>query len=155
PDGKTLASASIDQTIRLWDVRKPKEIIKRILEGHNNPVVSVAFSPDGKTLASASADDRRRLDENADHMMKRWDTQTKGKIDELKGHTGYVHSVVFSPDGKTLASASADQTIKLWDMKNKKEIAKLEGHNGPVVSVAFSSDGRTLASASQDKTIWL
>src|SRR5262249_51499399 len=73
----------------------------------------------------------------------------------LKGHTGYVYSVAFSPKGNMLASASADRTVRLWDIQTKREIATLKGHLNLVNSVAFSPDGRTLASASQDKTIWL
>jgi WD40 repeat protein len=75
--------------------------------------------------------------------------------DTLKGHTEFVRSVAYSPDGKTLASGSGDQTIKLWDMVTGKEQATLKGHTELVLSVAFSPDSKTLASGSGDQTIKL
>ncbi|MGI2903573.1 AAA-like domain-containing protein, partial [Tolypothrix sp. VBCCA 56010] len=74
---------------------------------------------------------------------------------QLEGHQESVNSVVFSPDGKTLASASGDKTIKLWNLATGKEITSLTGHKESVNSVVFSPDGKTLASASNDKTIKL
>jgi len=71
----------------------------------------------------------------------------------LKGHTSYVHSVTFSPDGKRLASASADMTVKVWDAATGQESLTLKGHTDPVWSVTFSPDGKRLASASNDQTV--
>ncbi|MEH2400463.1 nSTAND1 domain-containing NTPase, partial [Nostoc sp.] len=73
----------------------------------------------------------------------------------LEGHSNYVYSVAFSPDGKTIASASADKTVKLWNAATAKEITTLKGHSNSVTSVAFSPDGKTIASASADKTVKL
>ena len=73
----------------------------------------------------------------------------------LEGHSNSVMSVVFSPDGLTLASASFDNSIKLRHLKSQKPIATLTGHSNAVYSVAFSPDGLTLASASRDKIIKL
>ncbi|MBW4595934.1 MAG: hypothetical protein KME46_24285 [Brasilonema angustatum HA4187-MV1] len=73
----------------------------------------------------------------------------------LEGHSNWVYSVAFSPDGKTIASASADSTIKLWNAATAKEIITLKGHSRYVSSVAFSPDGKTIASASADKTVKL
>ncbi|MHB8954469.1 MAG: WD40 repeat domain-containing protein [Pirellulaceae bacterium] len=77
------------------------------------------------------------------------------QCDTFAGHTAAVYSVVFSPDGKTLASGSEDNTIKLWDVKTGIITATLEGHTKTIWSVAFSPDGKTLASGSEDKTIKL
>ncbi|MEH2025364.1 nSTAND1 domain-containing NTPase, partial [Nostoc sp.] len=73
----------------------------------------------------------------------------------LEGHSNYVYSVAFSPDGKTIASASGDNTVKLWNAATGKEITTLNGHSNYVYSVAFSPDGKTIASASGDNTVKL
>ena len=95
PDGKTLASASADKAVMLWDVAS-RTPLGEPLKGHQGTVWGVTFSPDGKTLASASADKTVML----------WDVVSRTPLGEpLKGHQGTVLSVAFSPDGKTLASA--------------------------------------------------
>ena len=141
PDGKTLASGSVDNTIKLWNVTTGKEL--RTLKGHTNLVRSVSFSPDGKTLASSSRD----------NTIKLWDITTGKEIRTLKGHSSSVGSVSFSPDGKTLASGSLDNTIKLWNVTTGKELRTLKGHSDSLRSVSFSPDGKTLASGSLDNTI--
>ena len=73
----------------------------------------------------------------------------------LQGHSDWVTSVSFSPDGLTLVSGSWDHTIRLWNMASQQEIATLQGHSGTVSSVSFSPDGLTLVSGSWDHTIRL
>ena len=73
----------------------------------------------------------------------------------LEGHSDFVGSVVFSPDGKTLASGSWDNTVKLWDVAKGKVIRTLCGHSRQVRSVVFSPDGKTLASGSFDPPVKL
>jgi len=103
PDGKTLASGSADNTLKLWNVADGKEI--RTLRGHKDSVLAVSFSPDGKTLASGSSD----------ATLKLWNVADDKEIRTFTGYQDSVQAVSFSPDGKTLASGSADNTIKLWD----------------------------------------
>ncbi|RKU39120.1 hypothetical protein C6496_03415 [Candidatus Poribacteria bacterium] len=142
-DGATLASASEDRTIRLWNVATG--IHKHTLTGHNSYIYSITFSPDGKTLTSGSENGKIRL----------WNVTTGQYRVTLEGHREVVRSVAFSPDGKTLASGSSDRTIRLWDATTGLYKVTLEGHSENINSVAFSPDGKTLASGSSDRTIRL
>ena len=104
PDGRQLASAGDDGTVRLWDPASGQPTAT--LQGHTDSVNGVAFSPDGRQLASASADRTVRL----------WDPASDQTTATLQGHIGgWVTGVAFSPDGRQLASASGDHTVRLWD----------------------------------------
>jgi serine/threonine protein kinase len=106
PDGKTLASASLDKTVRLWDVATRQNVAT--LTKHTDYLRCVAFSPDGKTLASGGADGAVRL----------WDVATKQERAVLGGgRLNTVYSVAFSPDGKTLACGYGDKLILLWSLE--------------------------------------
>jgi serine/threonine protein kinase len=144
PDGRTLASGSRDNTIKLWDVNSGQ--LLRTLTGHSDSVDSVAFSPDGRTLASGGYDQ--------DHTIKLWDAASGQLLRTLLLQEGdAVYSVAFSPDGRILASGKI-QSIDLWDAASGKLLHTLQDISS-VYSVAFSPDGRTLASGSYDNTIKL
>ena len=143
PDGKTLASGSWDQTVRLWDVET--EQLLHILTGHTGEVNSVAFSLDGGTLASGSWDSTIRL----------WNPNTGEHQKTLTDHNGGIGTIAFSPDGKMLASASADQTVRLWNITTWQTEKILRGHSHVVDWVAFSPDSTIVASGSRDLTVRL
>jgi WD40 repeat protein len=152
-DSKTLAVEGSGE-IKLWDVATGKE--RSTIAIGSVRVTSVAYSPDGKTMAVGYSDRTIRL----------WDVATGMTRATLKGYEAYngggrkfekysLGSVVFSPDGKTLASGGEGNTIKMWDVATGKEQATLKGHTDSVNSVAYSPDGKTLASGGWDKTIKL
>ncbi|MES4886969.1 hypothetical protein [Streptomyces sp. NPDC096012] len=154
PDGRTLATASYDRTVRLWNVADPSrpKPLGRPLTGHGSWVSSAVFAPDGRTLASAGDDGTIRLWDVADpaHPVP------IGR--PLTGHTGTIYLVAFSPDGRTLASAGEDHTVRLWnvaDPHRAKTLGVLRGHTAAVRSVAFSPDGRTLAAGGDDASVLL
>ena len=148
PDGKLLASGSLDNTVMLWDTETGRNVAtyegKRTSNYLDDPI-SVSFSPDGKLLALGSHD----------RTIKLWDVTTDTQVATLEGHTYPVASISFSPDGAILASGSWDWTIKLWNVTTRNNVATLEGHTDRVNSVTFSVDERTLVSASSDGTIKL
>ena len=105
PDGTMLASGSVDNTIRLWDMAT--RTCRRHPHRDSGPVFGVAFSPDGTMLASGGADNKVRL----------WDAATRACAATFSGHSEPVTSVAFSPDGTILASSSHDKTVRLWRLR--------------------------------------
>jgi WD40 repeat protein len=148
PDRRTLATVSLDGSIRLWDVANPSQAHEiAVLTGHTGNVFAAAFSPDGRVLATTGSDNTTRL----------WDVTDPPRSHEIKTLTdlsGRVLSVAFSPDGRTLATSS-DRATRLWNVSNPQqplEIVTLTGHRGDVLSIAFSPHGNILATGSNDDT---
>jgi WD40 repeat protein len=175
-DGKWIASAATDQTVKLWDATAAKEVQK--LSGGGS---TLAFSADSRQLVLAgrsdgavkvwdiaadrevashgarpgqvvsvalSQDARRLLAGNHDGTLSLWDSGTGREGRVLKGHVVSVSSVAFSRDGSRFASGGLDGVVKVWDTPNEKEVLSLNVHTGAARFVAFSPDGKPLSSAS-------
>jgi WD40 repeat protein/predicted amidohydrolase len=143
PDGRHLASAGDDGTVRLWERSSGQELA--CLKGHSGWVRSVAWAPQGQHLASAGDDGTVRL----------WERSSGQELACLKGHSGWVLSVAWAPQGQHLASAGDDGTVRLWERSSGQELACLQGHSGWVPSVAWAPQGQHLASACDDGTVRL
>lgn len=184
PDGHYLASASMDWTVKLWEVGAGQEF--QALPMHSGPVLGAHFTPEGGYLAAAARDGtvwvwdvskdklHRRLAVPLNHIRSvaftpdgrllaatgkkgtsLWDLST-GKAVSTLGHQGIPgRAVVFSPDGRRLAMTSDDSTVQVWDIADNRLLFTCKGHTIPVSAVAFSPDGQTLASGGRDQVrLW-
>ncbi|NJP88856.1 hypothetical protein HCN51_05190 [Nonomuraea sp. FMUSA5-5] len=153
PDGRRLASVSLDGTLRTWDVAdrlRPKALAA--VTGDPAGVAAAAFSPDGRTLVTGGNDNTARL----------WDVTAPGgpaPLATLTGHTLGIIGVAFAPGGRTVATVSYDRTARLWDVADPRRpalLAALDAGPAPLSAVAFAPDGRTLVvTASTTKvSVW-
>jgi WD40 repeat protein len=171
PDGSTLASSSLDKTVRLWNIAEGKGTVA--VYEHSNEVYAVAFSPNGALLASATGDSwaplgplrfgensRSRTPAVADEtpvpfMVILWNTATS--TEQMHWETkAPVFTVAFAPDGRIVAAGSEDfrremdDVLWLWNAATGELEATLAERKGAAIwSIAFSPDGRTLALGSE------
>jgi WD40 repeat protein len=148
-DGKTLVSGGRDDVIHVWDVASGE--MKKTLTRHRETgkdkgdIYALAVSHDGKLMASGSMDT----------TIIFWDAKTFEPIRTLRGHTGAVRDVAFSPDDLTLASVSEDKTFRLWDVATGRLKVTRGEHASKVKGVVYFPDGKTIATASADATLRL
>ncbi|GIJ72540.1 Hsp70 family protein [Virgisporangium ochraceum] len=184
PDGATLALASEDRSVLLWDVAGQRTVAA--LPGHTEMVRDVEFSPDGTLLASTGNDGTLRLWDvasrrqlaaltgagptsttvtfspdgailatDSNQVVQLWDVARRQPRGTLTGHTYAVNGIAFSPDGAIVASGSVDRTVLLWDVASGRAVATLLGHPAVTDDVAFSPDGAVLATGGNDNAVRL
>src|SRR5262249_17722134 len=138
-DGKTLIAGDFSGALVFWDVTTGKEL--RRFRAHHGVIHALALAPDGKTLAAAGAR-HIRLWDGPGRPVRAWKTPQNS-----------VLGLLFSADGKTLASRAYDPAICLWDPATGEKKGELKGHRGEVWAFAFSPDGRQLASCSRGDNV--
>jgi len=160
PDGKHIASASVDGTVQVWDAttgsdalifRGGSALVTYYIDSSRTsnpvPVWSVAWSPDGKYIASAGQD----------HAVHVWEAIEGGRTHvTYNGHSDDVDSAKWSPDGTHIASGSADRTVQVWDaLHGGRALVTHSGYSAPVKSVAWSPSGTRIVAGSRDGTVRL
>jgi len=139
PDGRTLASASLDRTVRRWDMETFQALGEPLLEGPSNRISGVAIGPDGKILAATTANG----------LIYLWDLDTGLPLGPpMPGNLALMRSLAFSPDGRVLATGNGP-SVALWDVTELAESSglgrPLSGGRGEVRRVIFSPDGSAVA----------
>jgi WD40 repeat protein len=146
PDGSRVVTWS-GPNVKEWDARTGALLL---VHGGQRFRAPSSISPDGSR--GVSWDDMR-----GDHTAKVWDLRKRAVVFTLEGHTDWVTSASFSPDGLRIVTASRDKTAKVWDAVSGALVLSLEGHTESVESVSFSPDGsRIVTAGGRDKTarIW-
>ena len=140
PDGRVLATASVDSIARLRDARTGRLLHQ--LAGHTKPLTAVAFSPDGRAVATASYDKDVRV----------WDAASGTQIHLLRRHFGVVSDVAFSPDGRWIVTAGPT-TVGLFRADTGADVAFLRGPSDRVTGVGFAGD-RDVYATTGDGVVW-
>ena len=141
PDGSWLATASLDQTVKIWSTGDWS--LQQTLAEYTNGVTSVAFSPDGQKIVSGSVDG----------TVQMWNWSGGNCLWTIGAHALPVTGTVFTPGGSLVISGSDDHTIRLWSAADGSAVLTLGGHTDYINAVAISPDGTLCASAGNDSSI--
>ncbi len=133
PDGTTLITSTVRDSIILWNLRTGEN--KSIPIGHTSYLNTLGFSPDGEIIVCRG---------NKGNTVALWNTATGKQITDLSGNKNVVNSVAYSPDGETIAS-SCSEMICIWDAKTKQQITTLPRNGTRFNEVEYTPDGKTLA----------
>ncbi|MGE0887495.1 MAG: AAA-like domain-containing protein [Blastocatellales bacterium] len=162
PGNERLLSAGRDGVIKLWDITDELRQVSLIPPGRflyrRGPTnmsftLGVAFSPDTTRVASGIGTYNTRGEYSPGQEAKVWDAVTGRELLQLPADAAPYRTVIFSPDGQTLATGGDDQTVRLWNAETGAELRVMRGHSDVVYTLAFSPDGKWLASGSGDQTV--
>jgi RNA polymerase sigma factor (sigma-70 family) len=153
PDGATLARAGL-KTVKLWDAKTGEPV--RTLTPTKGTIFAIAFTPDGRTLVGGGNIPTNDVNHQAG-LITLWNLMTGQIIHTLEGHTGGVHAVAVTRDGKLVASGGdghgrlsdlgSPSEVRLWDIATGKLVWTVDGEQGVVRGLAFAPDGKTLVYA--------
>lgn len=146
PDGQRIASTAEDRRICVFNAASG-EILLRGITGFVNSTIS--WSPNGRRLVWGANGE----DPFYSNIARIFNAATGKALIDCKGHTGYVLSASWSPDGRRVASCSSDQTIRVWNPADGSSLHCLEGHNDWVRDICWSPDGLRIVSSSTDKSL--
>ncbi len=142
PDGKMIATAGHDRTVRMWDTATGHT--RLVLAGHADEINCVTFSPDGQTLATASDDE----------TVKLWDVRTGRVRHTLRGHHDRAVAVTFTPEGRRAISCSRMGKVIVWDVASASQLSSFTLNNGTLQSLVVSPDGDTLIITGTRADVW-
>lgn len=138
PDGRSLLSAALDNTVRIWSMRGGSVKIF-VNPDYRRHFKTAAFSPDGKSVAAG----------NGDGIVRIWDVRTGHLVRRLEGHTGIIYGVAFMPDGKRLVSGSKDNILKCWNIASFERIGCLHTKESQVTERKNGSAQQPLGTEGQ------
>ncbi len=147
-DGKTVAAAYRDNSVKIWDLGAKKEI--QTLKGHPTETKGLVYATGHVFVSTGKWNKEKKAWEGE---IKIWDAKGGKSAKSLKGHTAAIEFMALSKDGKYLATASEDKTVIIWDLSAGKDTQTIKGHGETVNSASFSPDGKQLVTTSADKTV--
>jgi WD40 repeat protein/tRNA A-37 threonylcarbamoyl transferase component Bud32 len=151
PDGVTLATGSVDGTVKLWDVATGRE---KMTFAIGQPVNSVAFSPDGRTVSVGTWP--YVGPDNQTWSVSLWDVAGRTRLAPELRPGCPVNTLAYAPNGRMLAVGGPDKAVRLWEPEPPNPFVSLPGHKPREAwAVAFTPDGRTLVSAGDDHAVRL